>query len=93
MFQIIWEQSVEIRTFIAFLGYNFAKFFLKSNIFLNEFWFSLNFTKFFMFQKFSVPSAPKIGLFGRFLPKILVFLDLKVPPFKPWYVYMYVWRN
>ena len=74
----ISEKSLEIRTFIAFLRYNFAKFFLKSNIFLNEFWFSLKFLKFFMFQKFSAPSTPKIGLFGRFLPKILVFLDLKV---------------
>ena len=31
-----------------------------------------------MFQKILAPSEPKIGHFGRFLPKILVFLDLKV---------------
>ena len=36
-----------------------------------------------MFQKFAAPSAPEIGLFGWFSPKILVFLELKVtPPFR-----------
>ena len=43
-----------------------------TNLFLNEFKFSLEFFKIFHVQK--------IGLFGQFLPKILVFLDHKVTP-------------
>ena len=66
--------------FYCSLRYNFAKFSLKVKFFLNEFEFSLKFFNFFMFQKFSAPSAPTIGLLGRFLLKILVFLDLKVTP-------------
>ena len=53
--------------FYCSLRYNFAKFSLKFKFFLNEFEFSLKIFNFFMLQKFSVPSAPTIGLLGRFL--------------------------
>ena len=66
--------------FYCSLRYNFAKFSLKVKFFLNEFEFSLKFFNFFIFQNFLAPSAPTIGLLGRFLHKILVFLDLKVTP-------------
>ena len=70
----ISEKSIEIGFFIAFFRCNFAKYFLNSNLFFNEFKFSLKFLKFCKIlhvQEIFAAFGAENWFFGRFFAQNL----------------------